>query len=306
MRNTFARDITKIAKKNKKIILLSGDIGNKLFDSFKSGNKNRFINCGVAEANMTTVAAGLAHAGYQPITYTIASFNVFKTLEQIKLDICYHNLPVIIVGVGSGLGYSNLGTTHHSIEDIGVLNPISNLSIVCPADQKELSVLLPQIIKSKKPTYLRIGKKNENEIYSKRCKSKLGIPTLLQKGKDICIFATGNILDNILKVNKEIKKIDIIPQIVNIHSIKPIDEKIINRLLKKFKKIIIVEEHVAAGGLGSILMNIASKHRTKNIFINHNAGNKFLIGSGDNLNAKKLTGLDPLSIKKSIIKLSKK
>ena len=306
MRNTFARDITKIAKKNKKIILLSGDIGNKLFNSFKSGNKNRFINCGVAEANMTTVAAGLAHAGYQPITYTIASFNVFKTLEQIKLDICYHNLPVIIVGVGSGLGYSNLGTTHHSIEDIGVLNPISNLSIVCPADQKELSVLLPQIIKSKKPTYLRIGKKNENEIYSKRCKSKLGIPTLLQKGKDICIFATGNILDNILKVNKEIKKIDIIPQIVNIHSIKPIDEKIINRLLKKFKKIIIVEEHVAAGGLGSILMNIASKHRTKNIFINHNAGNKFLIGSGDNLNAKKLTGLDPLSIKKSIIKLSKK
>ena len=306
MRNTFARDITKIAKNNKKIILLSGDIGNKLFDSFKSGNKNRFINCGVAEANMTTVAAGLAHSGYQPITYTIASFNVFKTLEQIKLDICYHNLPVIIVGVGSGLGYSNLGTTHHSIEDIGVLNPISNLSIVCPADQKELSVLLPQIIKSKKPTYLRIGKKNENEIYSKRCKSKLGIPTLLQKGKDICIFATGNILDNILKVNKEIKKIGIIPQIVNIHSIKPIDEKIINRLLKKFKKIIIVEEHVAAGGLGSILMNIASKHRTKNIFINHNAGNKFLIGSGDNLNAKKLTGLDPLSIKKSIIKLSKK
>ena len=306
MRNTFAKNITKIAKKNKKIILLSGDIGNKLFDSFKKENKNRFINCGVAEANMTTVAAGLAHAGYQPITYTIASFNVFKTLEQIKLDVCYHNLPVIIVGVGSGLGYSNLGTTHHSIEDIGVLNPISNLSIVCPADQKELAILLPQIIKSKRPTYLRIGKKNENEIYNKKCKSKLGVPTILQRGKGICIFATGNILDNILKANKEIKKIGIIPQIVNIHSIKPINEKIINKLLKKFKKIIIVEEHVATGGLGSILMKIASKHRTKNIFINHNVGDKFLIGSGDTQNARKMVRLDVLSIKKSIIKLIKK
>jgi transketolase len=306
MRNTFAKNITRIAKKNKKIILLSGDIGNKLFDSFKKENKNKFINCGVAEANMTTVAAGLAHAGYQPITYTIASFNVFKTLEQIKLDVCYHNLPVIIVGVGSGLGYSNLGTTHHSIEDIGVLNPISNLSIVCPADQKELAILLPQIIKSKKPTYLRIGKKNENQIYKRKCKSKLGVPTVLQKGKDICIFATGNILDNILKANKEIKKMGIVPQIVNIHSIKPINEKKIHRLLKKFKKIIIVEEHVATGGLGNILMKIASKHRTKNIFINHNVGDKFLIGLGDNLNAKKITKLDPLSIKRSIIKLSKK
>ena len=306
MRNTFAKNITKIAKKNKKIILLPGDIGNKLFDSFKEENKNRFINCGVAEANMTTVAAGLAHAGYRPITYTIASFNVFKTLEQIKLDICYHNLPVIIVGVGSGLGYSNLGTTHHSIEDIGVLNPISNLSIVCPADQKELAILLPQIIKSKKPTYLRIGKKNENKIYNNKCKSKLGVPTVLQKGKEICIFAMGNILDNILKANKEIKKIGIIPQIVNIHTIKPIDEKKINILLKKFKKIMIVEEHVATGGLGSILMKIASKNITKNIFINHNVGNKFLIGLGDSLNAKKITGLDPLSIKRSIIKLSKK
>ena len=159
MRNIFAQEITKIASKNKKIVLLAGDIGNKLFDDFKSKNNNRFFNCGVAEANMTTVAAGLAKSGFLPFTYTIASFNTYKIVEQIKLDICYPNLPVVIVGVGSGLSYSNLGTTHHSIEDIAVLNGINNLQIVCPADPKELKVILPQIIKSKKPTYLKNGKK---------------------------------------------------------------------------------------------------------------------------------------------------
>ena len=168
MRNAFAKEITKIAKKNKKIILLSGDIGNKLFDEFKKTNVKRFINCGVAESNMTTVAAGLANIGFIPLTYTIASFNVYKTVEQIKLDICYQNKPVIIVGVGSGLGYSNLGTTHHSIEDIGVLNSLPNLNIICPADSNELVVLLRQIISSKKPTYLRLGKKNEPLIFKNR------------------------------------------------------------------------------------------------------------------------------------------
>ena len=113
---------------------------------------------------MTTVAAGLAKSGFLPFTYTIASFNTYKIVEQIKLDICYPNLPVVIVGVGSGLSYSNLGTTHHSIEDIAVLNGINNLQIVCPADPKELKVILPQIIKSKKPTYLKMGKKTR-KIY---------------------------------------------------------------------------------------------------------------------------------------------
>ena len=182
MRNAFSEELTKLSIKNKKIILLSGDIGNKLFDNFKK-NPKRFINCGVAEANMTTVAAGLAYAGYTPITYTITSFNVFKTVEQIKLDICYPNLPVIIVGVGSGLAYSNLGTTHHSIEDIGVLNSISNLNIISPADSKELKVLLPQVLKAKKPVYFRIGKKNEKTIYKNKCRSVLGEPSILQKEK---------------------------------------------------------------------------------------------------------------------------
>lgn len=304
MRNAFANKITKISKQNKKIILLSGDIGNKLFDSFKKQNPDRFVNCGVAEANMTTVAAGLAYAGFTPITYTIASFNVFKTIEQIKIDICYQNLPVIIVGVGAGLGYSNLGTTHHSIEDIGILAPISNLNIVCPADQMELIKLLPQIIRSKKPTYLRLGKKNENSVYQKKCNSKLGKVEVIQKGTGICIFGTGNILHNAILASHDFSNKSK-PYIVNIHTIKPLDKKTLIKYLRKFNKIIIIEEHVETGGLSTIIKKICSENKINNQFICHNTGSKFLVGLGDKTNSRKILRLDPFSIKKSIINLKK-
>ena len=130
MRNAFVQEITKIAQKNNKIVLLAGDIGYKLFDDFQKKYPDRFYNCGVAEANMTTTASGLALKGFVPITYTIATFNVYKTLEQIKVDICYPNLGVIIVGVGTGLNYAGLGVTHHAVEDIAVLRSIPNLNIV--------------------------------------------------------------------------------------------------------------------------------------------------------------------------------
>ena len=304
MRNAFANKLTEIAKKNKKIILLSGDIGNKLFDQFKKQNPKRFINCGVAEANMTSVAAGLASSGYKPLTYTIASFNVFKTIEQIKIDICYQNLPVVIVGVGAGLGYSNLGTTHDSIEDIGMLSTISNLNIICPADQKELIKLLPQIIKSKKPTYLRLGKKNENKIYKKICKSKLGKIEVIKKGKEICIFGMGNILHNAILACNNLK-VGIQPQIINVHTIKPLDKKGIMKNLKLFKKIIILEEHIDTGGLSTKIKNICSEHNINNKIICHNTGNKFLVGLGDKINTRKILKLDSISIRKSILRLEK-
>lgn len=301
MRNIFAQEITKIASKNKKIVLLAGDIGNKLFDDFKSKNNNRFFNCGVAEANMTTVAAGLAKSGFLPFTYTIASFNTYKIVEQIKLDICYPNLPVVIVGVGSGLSYSNLGTTHHSIEDIAVLNGINNLQIVCPADPKELKVILPQIIKSKKPTYLKMGKKNEKNIFENKCYTKLGTPTKIKKGNDICVFSTGNILVNICEAVKKIKS-NLSVEIVNIHTIKPLTDRMILPYLKKFNKIVIVEEHVSNGGLGSIIMKIAAKFNTNNTFKNINLGKKFITGAGNLNHIRNKYKLDEMSLSKEISK----
>ena len=154
MRNAFAKELSNIAQKNKKIVLLSGDIGNRLFDNFRKNFPTRFHNCGIAEASMTGIASGLAHLGLIPITYTIATFNTIRCLEQIKLDVCYPNLPVIIVGTGAGLSYSSLGSTHHSIEDIALLRSIPNLSILCPSDPEEVKKLLDDAIKLNWPVYL--------------------------------------------------------------------------------------------------------------------------------------------------------
>jgi transketolase len=301
MRNSFSNTITKLAKINKKIILLSGDIGNKLFDNFKKNFPEKFINCGVAESNMTTFASGLASQGYIPFTYTIASFNVLKTIEQIKIDVCYQNLPVVIVGVGSGLCYSNLGTTHHSFEDYGLLNNIPDLQIVCPCDPKELEILLPQIIKSKKPTYLKIGKKNEVNITEYDYKTKLGKLKRVRKGNKICIFSYGNIINNIINSKKYLKK-KISPEIINVSTLYPLNKKQIVRCLKKFKKIMIIEEHLENTGLTNQIIAISISYNLRNTFSSISIKKKFIIGAGNILQVRKKIGMDEKSIAKKITK----
>ena len=132
MRNAFAKALTRLAEKDERIVLLSGDIGNRLFDEYKGRFPDRFYNCGVAEANMTGLAGGMALSGMRPITYTIAPFATVRCLEQIRLDVCYPNLPVVIVGVGAGLAYAGLGATHHACEDIGLMRMLPNMTVVCP------------------------------------------------------------------------------------------------------------------------------------------------------------------------------
>ena len=137
MRNAFAAAITDLAATDERIVLLSGDIGNRLFDKYRDRCPDRFYNCGVAEANMTGMAAGLALSGLRPFTYTITPFATTRVIEQIRVDICYHDVPVVIVGTGSGLSYASLGPTHHSCEDVGILRCFPNLTVLCPADSAD-------------------------------------------------------------------------------------------------------------------------------------------------------------------------
>ena len=152
MRNAFAHQLFIEAKKNDKIVFLAGDIGNRLFDKYKKNFPKRFYNCGVAEANMTGVASGLAKLGFIPITYTITPFNTYRNFEQIKIDIAYPCLPVVVVGTGAGLSYASLGVTHHSLEDIALLRTLPNFNVVCPGDSIEVKLLLKDALKLKKPT----------------------------------------------------------------------------------------------------------------------------------------------------------
>ena len=252
MRNAFAKTVTKLAKKDKKIILLSGDIGNNLFNEFRKKYRNRFYNCGIAEANMTSVASGLATLGLKPITYSSASFNTIRCLEQIRLDICYLNKPVIIVGTGAGLSYANLGSTHHSVEDIGILKNFPNLQILCPSDPNETAIALQLALKSKKPTYIRLGKKGEKNLNFDK-KFNINQLNTVVKGKNnkLLIFTYGTIVSEVIKSVKLFNKNKIYPRIIKINSISTINKNEILKQINSFKKIAVVEEHSIINGFGS-------------------------------------------------------
>ena len=306
MRNTFVKEITNIAKKNKKIVLLAGDIGYKLFDDFRKKYPNRFYNCGVAEANMTTVAAGLALKGFIPITYTIATFNVYKTVEQIKIDICYPNLGVIIVGVGAGLSYAGLGSTHHAVEDIGILRSIPNLNIVSPADSLELKSILYDVIKRKKPTYFRIGKKGEKNIYEYVPKTKTGKGNIIYHGKKICIICTGNIIINANEAILNLRKKNIYPGLISMHTIKPLDTNLLNKIFKKYKYIAILEEHSSIGGLTSAISEHYMEKSFTNKFLKLNTGKQFILKPGNQKKAQENLNISPKKIEEKILNFLKK
>ena len=250
MRNAFAAEITALAALDERIVLLSGDIGNRLFNGYKAHFPERFFNCGVAEANMTGMAAGMALCGLRPVTYTITPFVTTRCLEQIRVDICYHNVPVVIVGVGGGLSYAGLGATHHSCEDIAFLRVLPNMSVVCPGDAVEVKLALRAALKHQGPVYLRLGKKNEPIVHKQAPEFVIGKGIVLRKGSDVCLLSTGNILPIALQAADELGKRDVSAQVVSFHTVKPLDEELLAEAFASFAVVVTIEEHSVLGGLG--------------------------------------------------------
>jgi Transketolase, C-terminal subunit len=213
---------------------------------------------------------------------------------------------VIIVGVGAGLSYSGLGSTHHATEDIGVLRSIPNLNIVVPADAYELKSLLKQIIKSKKPTYLRIGKRGERKIYNKVPKTKIGSFNTLIKGKNICIIGCGNILINAYDAIKNLNKKKIYPELISMHTVKPLDKKNLKKIFKNYKNIVVLEEHSEIGGLASAVSEYYTENQNSNNFLKINTGTNFVIKSGNQKNAYDILNLSAKKIENKILKFLNK
>jgi transketolase len=260
MRNAFADELTQLAVTNEQLVLLSGDIGNRLFDRFKQSNPSRFYNCGVAEANMTSLAAGMAMGGLRPITYTITPFNTTRCLEQIRDDVCYHQVPVLIVGTGSGLSYASLGCTHHSCEDIAMLRSLPNMTILCPADSMELRALLRLAVKLPGPAYLRIGKTGEPIIHPAIPSLEIGQGYRMRAGDDLCLLSTGNMLAAALETAAILDNSKISAEVISFHTVKPLDIDLLRSVFQRFPLIATMEEHSLIGGFGSAVAEWAADH----------------------------------------------
>ena len=302
MRIAFVNTLQELAKKNKNIMLLTGDLGYSVFERYIKLFPKQFINIGVAEQNMTGVAAGMAMEGRIPVIYSIVPFATMRNFEQIRNDICYQNLNVKIIGVGAGFSYGSYGHTHHGLEDIGILRTLANLTIICPGDPIETELAVKKAIEIKGPVYIRLGRAGEAIVHDKRPKFSVGKGLIIKEGKDITIVATGTMLHTGLEVSKELKNKGISVRLISMHTIKPFDSEAIIDSAKKTKAIFSLEEHSIIGGLGSAVSEVLAENNINTVFKRLGVSDRFTKEIGDQEYMRKVNGLSIGSIVEVILK----
>lgn len=302
MRNAFARAVTTLADQNPNLVLLAGDIGNRMFDAFKEKHPTRFYNCGVAEAGMTGIAAGLAASGLQPVTYTITPFNTLRCLEQIRDDVCYPNLPVILVGTGAGLSYASLGATHHSMDDIAALRILPNMHVICPGDPVEVELAVAAALELKRPTYIRIGKKGEPVVHAQPPSFQVGRGITLQQGDDIALVSVGNVLPLALDCAQVLTDKGFSTGVVSLHTVKPLDVALLTELFSRYRRIAVLEEHGLAGGAGSAILEWGCSQGVDLRKLRCFAGpDRFLSACGNQHQARAAIGLEVGAIVQTLV-----
>lgn len=297
MRNAFADEILNLALADERIVVLSGDIGNRLFDKFKAAMPERFHNCGVAEANMITLAAGLASSGLRPVCYTITPFVTTRCLEQIKLDVCYHDMPVTIVGTGSGLSYAALGSTHHSFEDIAIMRTLPGMGVYAPADAPELRHLLRQTFLQDSPAYLRIGKKGE-PVFTEGAHFQSSRWQCLRPGTDATLLSCGTILAEALAAADQLAARGIQISVWNCASIKPLDIESLTTLPQA--PIFTIEEHSVLGGFGSAVAEVLSELPAAPSLRRLGIPDTFLHDTGEQHESRAHCGIDAAGIVRAV------
>lgn len=307
MRNSFAKAVGELADSHSELVLLAGDIGNRLFDAYKERHPERFYNCGVAEASMTGIASGLAATGLRPVTYTITPFNTTRCLEQIRVDICYPNLPVIIVGTGSGLSYASLGATHQSMEDIGFLRLLPNMNVICPADSVEVKLALKDAFRLSTPTYIRLGKKGEPLVHTTKPDFQIGKGITMQEGTDVAILSIGTMLPVALGCAERLEEQKISVKIVSLHTVKPLDTELLQDLFTHYPVIAVLEEHGIAGGAGSAILEWGNQNRVDlNKLYCFGGPDRFLTACGNQNEARQEIGLTAENITAIILQVINK
>ena len=290
--------MTELAQERSDVCLLSGDIGNRMFDRYKDVAPSRFLNCGIAEANMMSMAAGMALSGLRPVVYTITPFTTTRCLEQIRTGVAYHEAPVVIVGTGSGLSYAELGATHHSLEDLAILRNIPNLQVCAPTDSLELQAQLRQAIAEGKPTYIRIGKKGEPDLLDEHASLGIGKANLLKPGKKILLLGIGPILSEALQANTMLEHQGIQLGIASMGSIKPLDQQFLQQcVVDDYSHWITLEEHHQTGGLGSALLEWLADQQINTIHLERmGIGDHFVHQLGSQEYVREVEGLNAAAI----------
>lgn len=253
MRTAFINQLIKEAKINENIFLLVGDLGFSVVEPFAELFPERYLNIGIAEQNMAGIAAGLAMEGYCVYIYSIGNFPTLRCMEQIRYDICYHNLNVKIVAVGGGYAYGSLGASHHTTEEIGMLRTIPDLVVCAPGDPVETKAITTFTAQHKGPCYIRIGKAGEPMVHKENSVVNLSLGDILKikNNGEVAVFSTGAMLRYVVDF---ITQNNINASVFSFPFIKPLNKETLVEVFKLYKKIITIEEHQAQGGFGSAIL----------------------------------------------------
>ena len=256
MRTTFIDSLTELAEEDESIWLLCGDLGFSVLERFSDRFPERYLNVGIAEQNMTGIAAGLALTGKTVFTYSIVNFATFRCLEQIRNDVCDHDANVKIIAIGGGVAYGKEGYTHQGIEDITVMSAFSKMGVVAPGDPYETRKLIPQIAAADGPYYVRLNRAGDPVVHDGTMDITLGQAAMLRDGGDLTFVATGSMLKTAVDTADALADEGIQARVLSLHTIKPLDKTAILEAAKGTGALVTVEEHSIHGGLGTMVADM--------------------------------------------------
>lgn len=266
MRTAFINTLLELTAADPKIMLLSGDLGYGVLEPFAKDRPKQFLNLGVAEQHLMGFAAGLALSGRTPICYSIATFLTLRGYEQVRNDICYQNLNVKLVGVGSGLTYSQYGATHHSMEDIGLMRLLPNMTVLAPGDPHEVAAATRAMLAHQGPCYLRIASRGEPNVHASPPAFTIGKGIVLREGGDAALIAAGNMLETAVATANLLATQGIKVRVISMPTIKPIDRELVTQAIQQVPHVFTIEEHSEIGGLGDAISAVVAqlpKHQSQ-------------------------------------------
>ena len=267
MRDTFVKTLVELAKKDKNIELVTGDLGFGVLKPFWEQVPDQFTNAGIAEQNMTTMAAGMALEGKTVFTYSIGNFPTLRCLEQIRNDCAYHNANVKIVCIGGGFVYGSLGMSHQATEDLAILRALPDVVVMAPGDLVEAGEATKAIAAYQGTCYLRLGRGGEKRIHDKIDDFQIGKAIQIREGKRIAIFSSGAIFEEVQGACDLLLQEGYDPAVFTFPTVKPIDKDIIEQCSKEYEMIVTCEEHNIIGGFGSAVAEVMAEMKEKKAYL---------------------------------------
>ena len=260
MRTSFVETLLEEARGRPDVMLVTGDLGFSVLERFRDALPNQYLNVGVAEQNMTGIAAGLAEVGKVVFTYSIANFPTLRCLEQIRNDVCYHGYRVRVVSVGGGFTYSTQGYTHHGVEDIGVMRALPGMTVIAPGDPQEAQLATRALCDLAGPAYLRLGKAGEPKVHAGKIDFAIGKAIEVTPGDDATLISTGGMLVHTLETAEKLRREGISTRVLSMHTVKPLDREAVVRALRETRAVVTVEEHNVGSGLGAAVAQVVATH----------------------------------------------